>query len=156
MCKKKIAILLSSILSFAVLSGAIYVFIMNDTNTDSDIASVLDTSLEVYNDISTVKFEKGFRGSNYNAYKNTSSGVCHIRANINMSDSRLSNYIHYVVNTKDWVLSEDEYFYYKDDVQANNKTSPLIKEVKVIDSGVDISTINDINISVHAESILLD
>lgn len=151
MSKKKIVVILSVLLSLTAIGGT-YAYITKVGKSTSS-TSIGSNEIQVQNDILNVDFVKGYQGEGFNAYKNTGKVDCYIRATVSLNDTRLSSFINCTINTDDWVLNEDGYYYYKDIVPVGLETTPLIKTVEVADNGVADSTLKDIGIIVYTESV---
>lgn len=151
MNKKKIAIILSILLSLTAVGGA-YAYITKVGKSTSS-TSIGNNTIRVQNDILNVDFVKGYKGENFNVYNNTGKVDCYIRATVSLNDTRLSSFVNYTINIDDWLLNEDGYYYYKDIVPVGSNTTPLLKTVEITDKGISDSTLKDIGIIVYTESV---
>ncbi len=80
---------------------------------------------------------------------NTGDVDCYVRVWIGFQDDSFVNMVSMDINTDDWQLSEDGYYYYQSVLAAGESTTPLFTTVSLLDTYNE----EDFDIIVYSESV---
>ncbi|MCI7181083.1 MAG: hypothetical protein SOY12_07520 [Schaedlerella sp.] len=89
--------------------------------------------------------------------ENTGKGDCYVRGRVILSDSRAEEYLEYYMgessgmNTTDWKIGEDGWFYYQNILKTGEKTSPVFTHIQLQENIPDM--LKDFTIDVLFESV---
>ena len=86
------------------------------------------------------------------AVKNNGSMPCFVRVALLVSNKDMSNNITLNLDTTNWELKPDGYYYYKKILPVGSTTEKLLSSVS-ISSSINTSDIEDFNITIYSESI---
>lgn len=87
--------------------------------------------------------------------KNTGSVPCFVRAMILFSNNDAEDISTLELNTKDWSIHQDGYYYYKHILPTDQSTIPLMSAVHISDNE-DIENLEDFDIHIYSESVQAD
>lgn len=85
-------------------------------------------------------------------FLNTGTVPCKVRARVLFNLDGESKMFQAVINTKDWELQDDGYYYYKEIVAPGEETSLFLEAVQIAEDA-DVSQLEGLEAYVYAESI---
>lgn len=153
MLKEKAAVIVCCVLALSIFCSAGIIAYFTDGDTVKNEFIIGGNTVDVIeNFIPPEELEPGVVFTKDVKVSNTGPNDCFVRMSVVFSDEDIGKYCEVNYNTADWVLEqEDGYWYYKNPLASGAITTSLFTSVKVKDSA-PLDAMKDFEVLVYTES----